>query len=453
MKLFNQFSVLREEDLSKPADDAIGASASTVAKIARKRMATEDDMEEVEEEESNEEGAVSEKKKLKFYRTSNDHLTPQEPGSSEVNKDRTPSVPESQQLQSTEKPFKIKKFVCPTEMSKEEQIIFINSIPHSNKNLNARLIFRINGQPIIQAFDEETASKLQEDISFKDRSVRLVLLEPEMKVTKLILLRYRAERPLFPIEEMESVVSAERVTKFTDKIPQDQVIIKWKGPFPKALEVPFHRKFPLVVYQEPPLQCKKCYRYNHKIYNCRFMMRCGICAQQHETQLCLDKRKKDNKETRMTCPNCKGNHPAWSWGCPERPESNLERQRRLKNEKMAQEDKKFIPASIPNSSAWSKSQTPQPPPRMTPKEFPLLNSSTQGDSTLSQTTWRNSQVNENPYELIMERHSPVPDPPYPPIPDNTGSTEDRETLKEIVKERFTEILEEQKKEREEEQAV
>lgn len=115
----NQFNVLREEELSTSTCGAYDEDASTSTKILRKRMAMEDDMEEVEEE-SIDEGVGSEKKKIKMHSSSNNPLTPHGPRASQMSKDRTPLAPGSQQLQSTQESFRIKKFVCPVEMLKTD---------------------------------------------------------------------------------------------------------------------------------------------------------------------------------------------------------------------------------------------------------------------------------------------------------------------------------------------
>ena len=161
----NQINVLREEELSTSTCGSYDEDASTSTKIVRKRTAMEDDMEEVEEE-NIDEGVGSEKKKIKMHSSSNNPLTPHGPRSSQMSKDQTPPAPRSQHLQSTQKSFRIKKFVCPAEMLKTDQVTFMNNIQLSHKNLNAKLIFGINAQPILQAYDEETASKLQEDMTF-----------------------------------------------------------------------------------------------------------------------------------------------------------------------------------------------------------------------------------------------------------------------------------------------
>jgi hypothetical protein len=57
-------------------------------------------------------------------------------------------------------------------------------------------------------------------------------------------------------------------------------------------------------------QCFKCQAYGHKTNVCTRKVRCGKCAQEHETKECQN-------ET-MSCANCEGSHYAWSHECPVR---------------------------------------------------------------------------------------------------------------------------------------
>src|SRR5204863_1177221 len=57
-------------------------------------------------------------------------------------------------------------------------------------------------------------------------------------------------------------------------------------------------------------QCFKCQAYGHKANVCTRKVKCGKCAQEHETREC-------QSETTQ-CANCKGSHHAWVNECPVR---------------------------------------------------------------------------------------------------------------------------------------
>jgi len=55
-------------------------------------------------------------------------------------------------------------------------------------------------------------------------------------------------------------------------------------------------------------QCFKCQAYGHKADICKNKIKCGKCAQEHETKNCTSEE--------LKCANCKGAHEAKDHGCP-----------------------------------------------------------------------------------------------------------------------------------------
>ncbi|XP_052750082.1 uncharacterized protein LOC128200503 [Galleria mellonella] len=71
------------------------------------------------------------------------------------------------------------------------------------------------------------------------------------------------------------------------------------------------------VDQSPLIQCYKCMGYNHRAAECNEKIRCGHCAQEHDTRAC------PNRNLTPQCCNCKKAkrdlepHPAYSQDCPD----------------------------------------------------------------------------------------------------------------------------------------
>ncbi|OHW97034.1 reverse transcriptase [Colletotrichum incanum] len=62
-------------------------------------------------------------------------------------------------------------------------------------------------------------------------------------------------------------------------------------------------------------QCFKCYAYGHIGTQCKAMITCGYCAQEHMTRDCPSK---SDTETPRKCAACYGEHEAWNGRCPTR---------------------------------------------------------------------------------------------------------------------------------------
>lgn len=80
-----------------------------------------------------------------------------------------------------------------------------------------------------------------------------------------------------------------------------------------------HRRYAADRYA-PQCQIKQCFNcqgYGHKADTCTRVVKCGKCAQSHETKKC--------SSSLLQCTHCKGPHAAWDHECPTRQK---ERQRR-----------------------------------------------------------------------------------------------------------------------------
>ncbi|XP_052752746.1 uncharacterized protein LOC113520145 [Galleria mellonella] len=98
------------------------------------------------------------------------------------------------------------------------------------------------------------------------------------------------------------------------------VILEVSPPIWKAVQgQKLHIGLQLVpaVDQSPLTQCYKCMGYNHRAAECNEQIRCGHCAQEHDTRVC------PNRNLTPQCCNCKKAkrdlepHPAYSQDCPD----------------------------------------------------------------------------------------------------------------------------------------
>jgi len=105
-------------------------------------------------------------------------------------------------------------------------------------------------------------------------------------------------------------------------------------------------------YREP-LRCTQCQRFDHHVTKCRSKPQCGVCSEEHLTDVCIQKIKNGTKLT-AKCPNCGLGHHAWNPVCEERRKClNIPpglRSSRLKVHKVAQQLRPVSTNSPPSSS-------------------------------------------------------------------------------------------------------
>ena len=91
------------------------------------------------------------------------------------------------------------------------------------------------------------------------------------------------------------------------------------------------------------VQCHRCQKWGHATSNCHAAYVCLKCAEAHETKNC-----NKSKEVPARCINCDENHPANSIHCVVYKDKISS----IKNKKQKQTTNRYIPAPIPERSAW-----------------------------------------------------------------------------------------------------
>ena len=110
------------------------------------------------------------------------------------------------------------------------------------------------------------------------------------------------------------------------QVPQPQLIALIKGLVPEKVFISCLGYKRIAVYNEPPVLCYKCCKWGHMAWKCHNEYRCRFCGKRHDSKVCGDKIKA-NEKIKPKCCNCGGTHNANAWMCPKRPKVEHERLR------------------------------------------------------------------------------------------------------------------------------
>lgn len=226
----------------------------------------------------------------------------------------------------------------------------IKSMEREHPALKIRVRLNLEGLYIIQPVDiksEEVLQRISKD------TPGLESLDPNTRETKAIVMNYPAGQVLDPLTEHESITSAERCTAGREKMQTKQVLITFQGPLPDHINLGAFGRYKIRRYQKEPIRCYKCQRFGHHISRCTYTTRCGVCSQEHETEVCITKHK-NGEHTNARCVNCRQKHHVWFPKCPERL-------RHIKGHQPAQRrTRKNLP--------YNRKENPQHPPPPTPRQ-------------------------------------------------------------------------------------
>lgn len=174
----------------------------------------------------------------------------------------------------------------------------------------------LKGEMVLHPQDEASAKALEQGNNTS--TIQVEKLDPALKETKSVVLRYPKEFPLEPLSNHQRVIKAERCTMPTDKTAKTrQVIITHLGPSPSSINLQTWGKYEVRPYVPEPLRCYKCQRYGHHQSTCTYKPRCAICSYAHQTADCMAKLKR-GEVVPAKCINCQKKHHAWNPSCPER---------------------------------------------------------------------------------------------------------------------------------------
>lgn len=118
------------------------------------------------------------------------------------------------------------------------------------------------------------------------------------------------------LEEHPLVESASCLKVRTSKEETRQVFVLLGEP-PAELDLGIFGTFSLGEYYREPLRCTKYQRFDHHVTKCRSKPHCGVCSEEHLTDVCIQKLK-DSILPKAKCPSCGLEHHAWNPICEER---------------------------------------------------------------------------------------------------------------------------------------
>ncbi|KAG7173424.1 putative RNA-directed DNA polymerase from mobile element jockey-like 96 [Homarus americanus] len=106
--------------------------------------------------------------------------------------------------------------------------------------------------------DHNTAKILSEVTNLNGKTVKIILLDPEEKTTRMVLLRYPLELPVEVIIKHSKVTKAERCVTSQDKAQTKQVLVDIKGTVPEEVDLGNWGTYKLRPFVPEPLRCYKC---------------------------------------------------------------------------------------------------------------------------------------------------------------------------------------------------
>ncbi|KAG7174154.1 putative RNA-directed DNA polymerase from mobile element jockey-like 65 [Homarus americanus] len=101
------------------------------------------------------------------------------------------------------------------------------------KNIKFSVKPNLVGDLILSPQDHNTAKILSEVTNLNGKTIKIILLDPEEKTTRMVLLRYPLELPVEVIIKHPKVTKAERCVTSRDKAQTRQVLVDIKGTVPE----------------------------------------------------------------------------------------------------------------------------------------------------------------------------------------------------------------------------
>lgn len=230
-----------------------------------------------------------------------------------------------------------------TNLDEEKQFELVALIDQENPGINLRVSNNLERHLILHPKDKAAEEVLRETAK---EEPELTQLDPEKKVSRIVLMHYPLNYSMHPILLITGVIRAERCTAGINKSPTKQVIVTVVGKLCTCTSWPLGSwgTFQARPYKPAPLRCYKCQRFGHHQARCTSSPRCGICSKPHETEDCI-KRHKEGATTTPRCPNCRASHHAWHPQCPARL------QKITASQKNPEDTTK--PAPPPKNPAWT----------------------------------------------------------------------------------------------------
>lgn len=240
-------------------------------------------------------------------------------------KKQEPSTSQSPCQQQTRDTFRL---AFPKGVSPRDRMVWLAEVADKHRNLS--VVPRATSKTLIAVTHDKDTVKFLTEIGYpyKEGVMKLTEITSDNQRTKLIILNYPSCLPLTFIENLPSVLRAERNYHRDTQEPRNQVTMIWEGEPPTKLQLPGIRTLKVEKFIGKPTFCGKCQEWGHHVWECDKKVRCGFCSENHDTKICKEKLIKG--ETIVSkCPNCSQEHNAWSFKCPMKPIINRPRDARM----------------------------------------------------------------------------------------------------------------------------
>ena len=196
----------------------------------------------------------------------------------------------------------------------------IDTLERKEHKFKAKIKKRIINSKTYFAVWPET--ELSEQILLNCEFAKFEKINKEKKEHKAVLLRVPVDLPEEHIAGRAGITQAIRYRRkvIQDEgikhFPTNRVQISYTGALKTEFNLGAFGTYQAEHFIPDPMRCLRCQSFNHHRNNCTVAkMRCGWCAENHDSHQCIDKPIKDRPPSK--CVNCEDADHASSWsGCP-----------------------------------------------------------------------------------------------------------------------------------------
>lgn len=197
----------------------------------------------------------------------------------------------------------------------------LSALTRVHEDLYLRVRLTNKGFHVIFPSNDETTDIFETISDLEGKPFRFIRLPTHVHKRKGVLIH--APLSLSPDtirKEHPRVIQATRNKRWDharkEEVDTHSITITMKTDrLPTSLRLTAAGTLPLRPHFPEPVRCYRCQRFGHIARNCGQPQRCGLCAEPHNTRLCLQKERTD---VPIKCANCLEKHCAASARCPVR---------------------------------------------------------------------------------------------------------------------------------------
>ncbi|XP_045112511.1 uncharacterized protein LOC123505358 [Portunus trituberculatus] len=163
-----------------------------------------------------------------------------------------------------------------------DRMIWLAEVVDKHRNLSVTP--RLTAKTVIAVTKDKDTVKFLTKIGhpYDSGIMKWTEITSENQRTKLMIRNYPSFLPLTFIENLPSVLKAERNYHRDTKTPRNQVTVLWEGEPPTQLYLPSIRPLRVESYIGKPTFCGKCQEWGHRAWECDKKVRCGASRMEPE---------------------------------------------------------------------------------------------------------------------------------------------------------------------------